>query len=761
MRKNCILFLLLLTSVTMLAQKIDQRLSGLVRQNNVRRAQGLTVNPQRPVYDIAAGYDQKGTIRSVGVQAYLRQGAECPTRQLEKMGIEVRYTVDNVAVLNVPVDKLAELENVEEIQFVKADALQQKDNDLSRYDTKAANLTDNISATAAGLPQAYTGKGVLVGIIDGGIDFNHAAFKDANGNTRIKKVVMFTDNFGGYTEYTTPAQIEKLTTDDSSDSHGTHTSATAVGTELGNLLGGVAPEADIMMVAMGKTTSESNMAQGMQLIADFAKQLGKPCIITMSMGIYTDLHDGSSVVCKKVRELTEGGNKAGIAVCISSGNAASYSGTIVHTLGEADADGWQMKTLVGYTEMGATPLPYYIQPTILIYATDGSDFTADLRLVNIETGEVKYVYGNFLAIDGLDFGTMPTKQTSVSLKKDSNYPNAKGGTSVVYRSYFEDVNSYLKQGYEKYRLAIFIKGTTGQEIRIVSGDKSCSEPQFIVPTSAEVLAADHTYVAGSGTLSCNSNVCDDAVISVGSYVSRNSWNYYKQGSQPDATLGISEYTHKPIELGSISEFSSYADADDNGKPRPTLLGPGEKVCSAINIFNNNIFKPDGTIIEDDYDVMTGKMTKKTLDNLAPEYNQILGRFDSNHYYGFESGTSMSTPHVAGVLALWMQADPTLTVNRIKDIMSKTCRKDAYCTDINKIVSMSTAQAGYGKIDALEGLKMIKGTDAIEAIVIGGHREATPATMYSVDAPVYNLQGQRVDKSHKGLVIYKGRVYLNK
>ena len=57
--------------------------------------------------------------------------------------------------------------------------------------------------------------------------------------------------------------------------------------------------------------------------------------------------------------------------------------------------------------------------------------------------------------------------------------------------------------------------------------------------------------------------------------------------------------------------------------------------------------------------------------------------------------------------------------------------------------------------------MIKGTDAIEAIVIGGHREATPATMYSVDAPVYNLQGQRVDKSHKGLVIYKGRVYLNK
>ena len=41
----------------------------------------------------------------------------------------------------------------------------------------------------------------------------------------------------------------------------------------------------------------------------------------------------------------------------------------------------------------------------------------------------------------------------------------------------------------------------------------------------------------------------------------------------------------------------------------------------------------------------------------------------------------------------------------------------------------------------------------------GDRHATPATMYSVDAPVYNTMGQQVDKSHKGLVIYKGKKYL--
>ena len=761
MKKNFVLFLLLLTSLTTLAQKIDQRLTGLVRQNNARRAQGLTVNPKKTTYDIAAKYDQDGSIRFVGVQAYLKQGAECPTQQLEQMGIEVRFTVDNVAVLSVPVDKLADLENVDEIAFVKADALMQKNNDVSRQDTKAVQITESSNATAAGLPQAYTGKGVLLGIIDGGIDFNHAAFKDFNGNTRIKKVVIFANDLGKYTEYTTAEQIAALTTD-KKDTHGTHTSATAAGSEVGNGLQGVAPEADIMMVAMGATESESNMALGMQLIADYAKQLGKPCVISMSQGILDDLHDGSSVVCKKVKELTESGTKAGIAVCISAGNEGDSQGSIVKTLGDGDANGWQLKTLMGYGKSELFSLPLYLKPKIIIYAKDGSDFTAELRLVNIETGAVTDVAGKFVTNDAFNIDKIPDIPTSIILKKTSNYPNAKGGTSVVYRTFYDEDNSFLKPGLEKYRLAVFIKGTKGQEIRMVTGaGRQANEPLFMMPTSADVIAADKTYVSGSSTLSCNSDICDDAVISVGSYVSRTSWSYYNQGRLPNANLGNSVLTHKPIELGAISDFSSYADADDNGIPRPTVLGPGQKTCSAYSIYDFSYFKEDGTIEDEDLDFETGKKTKKPIDALAPIDMQILDRYGRNHYYGYMEGTSMSTPHVAGVLALWMQADPTLTVNKIKDIMSKTCRKDAYVTDVTKIATKSIAQAGYGKIDALAGLKMIKGADDIEAISIGGHREATPATMYSVDAPVYNLQGQRVDKSHKGLVIYKGRVYMNK
>ena len=78
------------------------------------------------------------------------------------------------------------------------------------------------------------------------------------------------------------------------------------------------------------------------------------------------------------------------------------------------------------------------------------------------------------------------------------------------------------------------------------------------------------------------------------------------------------------------------------------------------------------------------------------------------------------------------------------------------------IDQQLIEAGYGKIDALGGLKHILGISTdIETVAANGHREATPATMYRVDAPVYNMMGQRVGKSQKGLVIYKGSKYLNR
>ena len=150
-------------------------------------------------------------------------------------------------------------------------------------------------------------------------------------------------------------------------------------------------------------------------------------------------------------------------------------------------------------------------------------------------------------------------------------------------------------------------------------------------------------------------------------------------------------------------------------------------------------------------------TRKDLGELL-NVSYMIEKNGRKNWYGRMQGTSMSTPHVAGIIALWMQAKPTLTVNEIKEVLKATCHP---VTDTNMIPSRNPVQAGMGKIDAIKGLKKVLETSGIDEIEVGGHRQATPATMFDVDASVYNLRGERVDKATKGLVIYKGRVYINK
>ena len=105
-------------------------------------------------------------------------------------------------------------------------------------------------------------------------------------------------------------------------------------------------------------------------------------------------------------------------------------------------------------------------------------------------------------------------------------------------------------------------------------------------------------------------------------------------------------------------------------------------------------------------------------------------FDRNNYYGVMNGTSMASPNVTGIVAIWLQAKPDLTYNDVRALIKETSRNDPYTTDPTLIPSGNVMQAGWGKIDAL-------------------------------DAPVYNVLGQRVSPKTKGLVIYKGKKYVNR
>lgn len=724
------------------AQKIDQRLTGLAEKVNVRRAQGLRpVDVQAVKKTMAVDFNADGSIRSFSAIATLKDGAEWPTAQLEQMGITVRYIIGDQAALIIPADKLMLLEQVDELDYVKADMKREVTNQVARQETKAAIAGDPTKAVAEGLPEAYTGKGVVLGIIDVGIDFNHAAFRNADGTSRVKKAFVCGKSSAS------ECDVNMLTIDTTKGSHGTHTSGTAGGSETGNGQQGVAPEAELVLYGLGQSNYATSIDEGIQKIFAYADQVQKPCVVSISMGSIMGLHDGSDSTPKVVAELTENGTKPGRAVLISSSNSAANWQSIVKKLDDTTTE---LKTVLGAASFPTedepnTPVAY--KTDYYCYADDYKDFDIQLKVVNLVTGEISDQKGKVLdAETGEECDIIPMSRGEVK--------TATGVTAVAYNVGFSHA---IKMKNQSDRLVMVAKAkTAGQTIKLMCDGDNNEEPCFDAPSQpGEYNFAANGYTKGNGDIACNVMVCDDAVISVGSYITRTDWKDYKG---KDQKYPVSKLTGKEQVIGEISDFSSYC-VDDNGKPRPTVIAPGQGLISAASNWDKEMFKIeiDG---QDDQPGVPDEADKEKANDLTSLISYV-DKHNRRNWYLLEQGTSMSCPHAAGIVALWMQADPTLTVNRIKEIMKETCRNDEFTTTLAKIPSGNKVQAGYGKIDCLAGLKKIKNITSIETVQAGGHREATPATMYSVDAPVYNMMGQRVDKNTRGFVIYKGRKYLNK
>lgn len=730
--------LLLLTAGGAFAQKIDVRLTGLVEQSVQRRAQGSRAIDTAAVKKrLFVNFHADGTLDWVSAIALLNEGAECPTGQLQQMGIEVRHQLGRMVTLRIPADKLHLLEQVHEFRYVKADEMMSRMNDAARKATGVDQVNTAAAAQAQQLPKAYTGRGVVVGIIDGGIDFNHAAFRDAEGNTRIVKVIYYDEATESLKEVTDANEIKKLTSD-ATDSHGTHTSATVGGSDLGNGQQGMAPEADLILCGLGNSLSGSHVNACIEKIFQYAESKNMPAVVNLSQGSVLGLHDGGDVTALAVEELTKKGTAKGRAVVISVGNHAANNNSIIHTFTSTSEE---LKTVLGVRTFPTVADPFkatQYEGYYFLYATDYQDFNAELKLVDMTTGSL-IPWGSHVT----DQYGIPVDPGSLVLqkRKGKNYANEE----TTYYDF--DLNGYRMDDRD-YRLVLVVKpGHDGQTVNLICDGVANAEPCFDAPNWGQGYAdfSKLGYTKGNGDFAFNTSIANPYAISVGSYITKNSWtNYLNQTSSYPA----SSVTGKKQAIGEISDFSSYG-ISDNGVRCPVVLAPGQGLVSAASNYDTWYFLQS----------MPGETRPSA--NVGDLYPSVT-KFGRENWYLFTQGTSMSAPVVTGIVALWMQANPELTANEIINIIKETSDNDDWTTDLENIPSHNKVQAGYGKINCLKGLKKITGATVIESISADdGHRQATPATMYSVDAPIYNMNGQQVDKSYRGLVIYKGRIYLNK
>ncbi|MBO5586186.1 MAG: S8 family serine peptidase, partial [Prevotella sp.] len=133
--------------------------------------------------------------------------------------------------------------------------------------------------------------------------------------------------------------------------------------------------------------------------------------------------------------------------------------------------------------------------------------------------------------------------------------------------------------------------------------------------------------------------------------------------------------------GVRADFSSCGPAV-SGLTKPDILAPGVNICSATNSY---------------YPINPLKVTQEiTYEGKTYKWHSL-------------DGTSMATPMVAGIIALWLEADPTLTRERILNVFAQTANHyDVSLTYPNN-------HYGYGEIDAYKGLLYILNILGVEGL----------------------------------------------
>jgi minor extracellular serine protease Vpr len=629
-----------------------------------------TISPKDYVYK----KDASGTLY---LSAMVKVNSAIKITDLQLLGVKVGTKAGLIWTLSIPVHQFENFTLIKGLEYIQLDEPLQSNMDNARIVTRV----DSVHNGSAPLPSMYTGKGVVIGVIDAGFDYNHPTFRDTSGfKWRIKKVweqkVIGTApaGFSFGNEITDTLAIQTKGTDLAQFSHGTHVAGIAAGSGVGSISNqqfrGVSFSSDLVFVGITPdstqwiSTGMSDIIDGMNYIYTYAASVGKPAVANLSWGCTIGAHDGTSLFSEACDALT---GKGKIFVC-SGGNNGSNNIHLGKKFTPSD-------TLV-HTELGFSPLSN--TTWVDIWGDSSKKFCLKVNLYNITTSVstsgwicLDNIVHNY-ALVGSDGDTC-----FVDIIPDSSTFNHKPRMflRVLQKS--------------KNTLSISLKATEGS-INMWTG--YVQQTRGIYGSFNAGTVPNTTF--GNTDMTTGDIASTKSAIAVASFASKLVFTNLAGG-----TINYGSYAI----LGKLAPYSSKGPTVDN-RTKPDIAGPGLMIGSGVSSFDN-AYTPSGA----------------SADHTVAVYKSP---FDAkNYYYGMLTGTSMSSPVVAGIVGLMLEANPNLDPPKVLQILKETAIHDFYT---GPATATGSNFWGHGKVNAFAAVNR-----AIEALGI-----SSAAGINAIDCRLY-------------------------
>lgn len=553
----------------------------------------------------------------------------------ELLGVKVNYYSGNIASVRTNAGAISNLiskKYVQYIEFVPSRVNLLNDTMLVK------NRIKPVKQGMAPLSQAYDGNGVIVGVIDSGIDFNHPDFKNSNGSTRIQFIwdqnqtsgstIPFPYNYG--IEWTAAQINASLCThsDLPGYGHGTHVSGTAAGNGLANgTHEGIASKADIIVVALNFNSTANIYSDAINYIFNKANLAGKPCVINASVGDYYGSHDGTDLQTLLINNMLTA--QSGRALVAAAGNAGNIKFHAKTTLTNSD-------TLFTWFTNNTSDLYYWVYGD-----------TNDIKNVQFSIGVNRTNFNDLGRIPFQNYNYALFVQKVDTLKYNNKRigivkTNASINTSGVYELFY-----YIKADSLNYNWRIESKGSGKHDAWNFDMVSTALPTATVYPNMVKYVMPDSISTIVSGFQ------CSKEVITVGNYINLNRWY--------DVNNTLQTSTEVP---GMIKETSSH------GPTRKNIIKP-DVAATGANVFS----------------AMALGMQSNLITNLPSAVAQ-----GSMHVQG--GGTSAASPVVAGLAALYFQAFPNATNQQVKQAIMNCAYTDGFTGAVPNNVY------GYGKLDGM-------------------------------------------------------------